>query len=320
MSSINIEVIRLINQGLSINEISKELQLDNRRLSEILKNIRNNGYNLQKQYFSNGEIFPIIKHDLSFNNRSKLNIDVTDSSFNAIFISDLHFGSIYDNPELLNIVYDYAIKHNIHIIFNAGDLIDNVYPDSDQVLKNNTVESQIRKVLRLYPYDSSIINFILYGNHDYRSVIDEGLDIGTLLESKRYDLISLGFASSIVKLKSDSIGIIHNIKSNQSHPENVAITFKGHSHKSKNSFKENKVIFVPSLSNYVSPSYEYAPLSCFLDAEFIFIDNVIERVNIRQLAIIDYKIRLANEEAIILKKVPQCRYTRKEKNRSKNGN
>ena len=312
MSNINIEVLKLINQGLSVIEITNVLHIDNKKLSEVLKNIRNNGYNLQKQYFSDGTIIPTIKKDLSFNNRSKISINVKDSVFNAIFISDLHFGSIYDNPDLLNIVYEYALKHNIHVIFNAGDLVDNIYPDSDQVLKNDTIASQIRKVLRVYPYDPSIINFILYGNHDYRSIIDEGLDIGIHLENKRYDLISLGFASSIIKLKSDAIGITHNIKHNQEPPEGVAITFKGHSHKSKNSFKDNKVIFVPSLSDFVSTSYEYAPLACFLDTEFIFVNNSIERVNIKQLAIVNYEIRLANEEALILKKVPHNQHYKKD--------
>lgn len=314
MNNMNVEVLKLIKQGLSVNEIINMLHIDNKKLSEILKNIRNSGYNLQKQYFADGTILPIIKKELTFNNRSKISINIKDSVFNAIFISDLHFGSIYDNPELLHIVYEYALKHNIHVIFNAGDLIDNIYPDSDQVLKNPTISSQIRKVLREYPYDPSIINFILYGNHDYRSVIDEGLDIGIYLENKRYDLISLGFASSIIKLKSDNIGIIHNIKHNQEPPEGAVITFKGHSHKSKNSFKENKVIFIPSLSDYISPSYEYAPLACFLDTEFIFVNNSIERVNIKQLAIVNYEIRLANEEALILKKVPHNQYIKKNQN------
>ena len=304
MNNLSKEVIKLINENYSLFDIEKKLNIDNKTLSEILKNIRFNGFNLQKQYFSDGTIYPTIKKDLSIQNPSRIKLNVQDSSLRAIFISDLHLGSIYDDPKLINIVYNYAIKHNIHVIFNAGDLIDNIYPDSDQILKNTTVESQLKKVLRIYPYDSSIINFILYGNHDYKSITDDGLNIGVFLENKRYDLISLGFGTSTIFLKGDSIGVTHNIRKNQELPENVAITFKGHSHKSKNSFKENKVIFVPSLSNYISTSYEYAPLSCFLDTEIIFVGKSIERVNIKQLAIVNYEIRLANEEALILKKVP----------------
>lgn len=308
MNNINLEVLKLINKGLSIVEISNQLNIDYKRMSEILKNIRNYGYNLQNKYYSDGTIIPTIKKEIYVDNRSRISIDVKDSVFNAIFISDLHFGSIYDCPELLGIVYEYALKHNIHVIFNAGDLIDNIYPESNQILKNKTVASQLRKILQSYPYDSSIINFILYGNHDYRSIIDEGLDIGILLENKRYDLISLGFESSVIKLKSDSIGITHNIKHNQKPPEGVAITFKGHSHKSKNSFKDNKVIYVPSLSNYDSHTYEYPPLAGFLDSEFGFIGKSIETVNIKQFAIVNYEIRLANEEALVLKQVPRKQY------------
>ena len=91
-----------------------------------------------------------------------------------------------------------------------------------------------------------------------------------------------------------------------SHPnpsQDVSITFKGHSHKSKNSFKEEKKIFVPTLSDDISGPYEYRPLPCFLEAEFTFYDKKIERINLRQLAIVNEEIRLANEEAMVLRKV-----------------
>ena len=81
--------------------------------------------------------------------------------------------------------------------------------------------------------------------------------------------------------------------------ESATIVFKGHSHKAKN--RENKLIYIPSLSEDPSVSYEYRPLMGFLDVEFIFFEKVISKINIKHLAIIGDEIRLANEESITIK-------------------
>ena len=46
---------------------------------------------------------------------------------NFILISDLHFGSKFERVDLMNIVYDYAIKNNINLIVIGGDLIDGTF-------------------------------------------------------------------------------------------------------------------------------------------------------------------------------------------------
>ena len=151
----------------------------------------------------------------------------------------------------------------------------------------------------------NITNIILYGNHDFKSLQTDGFDVARYLETKRYDLVSLGYGESILQLKDDSISVVHDL-TKASKPQvdpNVSITFKGHSHKSKNSFKEEKKIFVPTLSDDTSGPYEYRPLPCFLEAEIHFYDKKIERINLRQLAIVNEEIRLANEEAMVLRKV-----------------
>ena len=299
-------VLELINENIAIDDIQKMLKLNNREFSDILKYLRDYGYNFTKTYYSDGKVIIKPNKTINFNeNSKKTRIVVKDRILKAIFISDLHIGSIYERPDLLRTVYRYADEHDIHIIFNAGDVVEGIYPDSNQQLLNNTIESQVKKVLRIYPQHPGIINFILYGNHDYKSIKDQGFDVARYLETRRYDLVSLGYGESIIQLKDDAISIIHNLKksSQQIFNQDISITFKGHSHKSKNSFKEEKKIFVPTLSDDISGAYEFRPLPCFLEAEFTFYDKKIERINLRQLAAINEEIRLANEEVMILRKV-----------------
>lgn len=310
-------ILKLIEEGHSIDEIQSIMNLSNRQFSDELKKLKELGYNFQRQFFSDGRIIIKTNKTLNFNEHSKkTRIIVKDRILKAIFISDLHIGSIYERPDLLRIVYEYADKHDIHIIFNAGDLVHGIYNDQPDEILNKTIESQVKKVLRIYPQYNNITNFILYGNHDYKSIQTEGFDVAKYLETRRYDLVSLGYGESIIQLKDDSISIVHNL-TKSSHPQpdpNVSITFKGHSHKSKNSFKEEKKIFVPTLSDDISGPYEYRPLPCFLEAEFNFFDKKIERINLRQLAIVNNEIRMANEEAMILRKIDRPERKTRQKN------
>ena len=297
------EVWKLIKEGKSLNDIQKLYNFDCFTFSNILKAIRDNGFNLKSTYYSNGNIIIYPNKNLELSRPNKVRINLEDNKLRTLFISDLHIGSIYERPALLKKVYDYAETHNIHIIFNTGDVIENIYEDRLDVLKNKTLESQIKKLLKVYPYNPDITNFIVYGNHDYKSLMDSGFDIARYLQEKRYDLVSLGYGTAEVYLNNEVISLVHNLKKNNGTEEieRSILTFKGHSHKSKNSLKENKIIFVPSLSEYETATYEYRPLVCFLDVEFIFIGKKIERVNIKQLAIVQNEIRLANEEALILR-------------------
>lgn len=296
-------IIKLMCDGLSLNEIQKRLSLSNRELSYYLKQIKSNGFNFTKTYFSDGQVFTKINHNLNLNPENNvIRINVRDRIFRAVFISDLHIGSIYDRPDLLKIVFAYLQKHDIHTLFNGGDIIENVYEDRAEFLKIKSDIAQAKKVLRIYPAMKDIVSYNLYGNHDYKSIADNGFDIARYLEERRYDLVSLGYGSALIRLKDDTIGITHDLSRSKKRKEisdSATIVFKGHSHKAKN--RENKLIYIPSLSEDPSASYEYRPLMGFLDVEFIFFEKVISKINIKHLAIIGEEIRLANEESITVR-------------------
>lgn len=306
-------ILKLLEEGHSVNEIQEMMALDYREFNKLLKAIRDAGYDYSRTFSSNGSIILKLNRGLNFNGKKTMRINVEDRIFKAIFISDLHIGGAFDNPALLRIVYDYAKKHNCNIIFNGGDLIDNIYPTLPYPPKNKTVASQVRKVLRVYPFDKSITNFVLYGNHDYKSLSEDGFDVARYLEERRYDLVSLGYGLCIIHLKDDCIAITHDLKSGSKIeiPDYVTIAYRGHSHKSKT--RNNKLVYIPSLSNNVG-SYEFKPLADFLDVEFTFFDKKIARINTKQLAIVRNEIRLANEEVTVVN--PEYEELQQEKQRS----
>lgn len=295
-------VLSLYEQGLSLSEIQEKLELSVTEFSHILKAIKDAGYNTTKSYSSDGQIHVKLNKTLEFKQGNSIRINVKDRILRAIFISDPHIGSEFERPDLLKrVVNDYAKSHDIHIIFNGGDMIENVYPDSHRKLKNPTVESQTKKAIKVHPYNKDIIYFNLYGNHDYKSVLEQGFDIARYIEERRYDMVSLGYGKCLINMKDDFIAIVHDLKKSNkpTYPQNTSLVFRGHSHKSKN--RENKIIYISSLSDSDTSCYEFKPLIGFLDVEFIFYEKKIAKVNIKQLAFVNGEIRLANEETMILK-------------------
>ena len=295
------KVLAMYEQGLALGEIQEQLGLNCTEFNKILKAIKDAGYNTTKTYHSDGRITVKPNRTLDFKTSNNIRINVKDRILRAIFISDPHLGSEFERPDLLKkVVSEYARSHDIHIIFNGGDMVENVYPDSPRKLNNPTIESQAKKVVRVHPHFQDLIYFNLYGNHDYKSILEEGFDIARYVEERRYDLVSLGYGKCVISMKDDSIVLVHDLKKSNkpSIPNNTSLVFRGHSHKSKN--RENKIIYIPSLSDSDTSCYEFKPLVGFLDVEFIFFDKKIAKVNIKQLAFVNGEIRLANEETMIL--------------------
>ena len=307
MSERKLRILSMIKEGIPLGDIEKQLHLTVSELSRELKEIREFGYNFHESYYSDGTIILKPNRTLNFNpSNNNIRINVKGKVLKSIFISDEHIGSMHDNPNYLRVIHNYAKEHDIHVIFSCGDEIDNVYPESNQLLRCSTVPGQITRFCRVFPHDPNIIIVNLYGNHDFKSITDEGFDVARAISTRRYDMVSLGYGYGVVLLKDDAIAITHDInKGNNQMKKPVSITYKGHSHKSKNSDKDERVFYVPSLSDVKMNTYEYNPLVCFLEAEYIFYDKFIERVNQRQLAIVNDEIRLANEEALVLRKKPR---------------
>lgn len=295
------QVLAMYEQGLSLSEIHEKLGISITEFNKILKAIKDAGYNTSKSYSSDGKITVKLNRTLDFKSSNTIRINVKDRILRTIFISDPHVGSEFDRPDLLKKVVNYAKTHDIRIIFNGGDMIENVYPDSPRKLSNPTVEQQVKKAIRVHPYNPDIVYFNLYGNHDYKSILEDGFDVARYIEERRFDMVSLGYGKCIINLKDDTIVLVHDLKKTNKNtlPNNTSLVFRGHSHKSKN--RENKIIYIPSLSDSDTSCYEFKPLVGFLDVEFIFYEKKIAKVNIKQLAFVNGEIRLANEETMILR-------------------
>lgn len=184
-------------------------------------------------------------------------LDVSDN-FKFIVISDTHFGSKYENFDYLKEVYDYALSHGIKYIFHAGDLIEGSYANYRRCKrKYMNVEAQVNHVIEEYPYDESIINVMLLGNHDAFPIVINEFDISDSLHERK-DFVVTGYRSSYMKAKEEYISLKHEISRllNEVEDSTVLLNFFGHSHQYKCFFDGKYAIFrVPTLADLPSNAY-----------------------------------------------------------------
>lgn len=297
----NNKILELINKNASVNEICNITGLSHKQLFYRMNMIKIKGYDFTKKYYYNGEIVYDLAKSLNNDNDNEATIITSkkDKVFKAILISDLHFGNVNERPDLLYKTYEMCIKDGINIIINTGDLIDGPIGCGDVHNKITLdIERQIETMLKNYPFDKNILNFICLGNHDLYCLKTNGINLKNILDNKRHDLISLGYGYGKINVKNDKIYVTHpttGIIDSDNEAKNKFI-LTGHSHLYKYiPGGSNNHIYVPTLSDLPftdsGGTYKHFPSILKIDLEFI--NGVFNVGNIEQLVYINndfYKI------------------------------
>lgn len=94
-------LLSLYESGLTLGEIQEKMRLNTHEFNELLKTLRDIGYNTTKSYSSDGTIVCKLNRSLNFRTNNSIRINVKDRVLRAVFYSDLHLGSIFERPEYL---------------------------------------------------------------------------------------------------------------------------------------------------------------------------------------------------------------------------
>lgn len=160
-----------------------------------------------------------------------------------IAIGDTHIGSKLEKMTYLDYVYDFAIKNNITDIVHAGDLIQStIKPVQKEFV---TDRAQLEHVIKNYPFDESIKNHILFGNHDFHTLNKSPRYYRILSSRKDFNL--LGFKRAYLNWQKYLICIDHPIRKYRIEIPNQdpLLRIIGHSHSFHMGEPNN--IYTPSL-------------------------------------------------------------------------
>ncbi len=285
MNETNLRVLQLINHKKSIKEIANILNMSEKQIYYRLKQLINYGYNLQPSFCYNSDIYYDLLKGNSSNEKNKVTIKLDDNNneFRCLVISDLHIGAKDGEIKLVNIVYEYAIKNNINIILNCGDNVEGDYTSEEKSL--NEIYAQLEFFIKKYPYDKSIINFMIFGNHDYHSLYYDGLDISKTIKNSRHDIIPIGFGQGNVNIKNDNIILFHKLRDGFKPIINgEKIVLSGHGHMMKTKLRDIFWVGVPTLS-YQSNDKTKDVIPGFIDLSINLENNKFEYAEAKHLII-----------------------------------
>lgn len=282
MSDLTIQLLKLINEGKTLNEISKTLNISHKKIFNYLTMIKNTGYEFKRNYYSNGDIIytPDVRYNVPASNEVNLLMSQNDETLRAVIISDTHIGSEKERLDLLDDAYNYCVSKGIHIIFNCGDLLDNI-SNVGQVKS----EDRINYLLDNYPFDKSILNFIVLGNHDISPLKVYGQNLMTILNNYRHDLVTIGYSEGLINVKNEAIVLSHPyIDCSLSSNKKSKIVFYGHSHfyRVKSFLSQSRYIGinVPPLCDIFTKDISYPSI---LDMELSFDKGSFDYLNLKQL-------------------------------------
>lgn len=300
MSEITQKLLKLIDEGKTLNDISIELNISNRQIYNIMTQIKNKGIEFKRSYYEDGNIKYSKIQELYTTGITANTTIITDkgsNTFKAIVTSDLHIGNSSQRLDLLDKLYDYCSKESIHNIFITGDLIDGTYNRLPQVM---SPYEQVDFVIKNYPFDKNILNFVVLGDHDYSVLAYTGQNFPLALNNYRQDIIPVGYKLGKINIKREQIVLFHQFNSQMKIPvcsdlpKQKTIIFEGHHHHGLcvQQFASNLLIDIPSLSDIHLDKKDSIP-SVVL-AELKFNNGVCDFVYLKQL-LMDKEITPIND-------------------------
>lgn len=228
--------------------ISKLEDIDSSLRSTIIKQ-NNEGKNvnrlIEEYNLSRNEILGILNENVPLKNLEHYLSNASIKTKRVIVISDTHLGSELDQIKYLDTVYNYAKYNGIDTIIHCGDLMQStIRPVKKNLIKE---EKQLDYVVKSYPQDEEIKNYILLGNHDHH-ILRKNDDFIKVLES-RSDFNLLGFKRTYLKWNKYLITLSHDIDKYHINIPNIDTQLKivGHRHELKVSYPAK--ITMPSLSD-----------------------------------------------------------------------
>ena len=207
-------VVKLLKSNYPIKAIRKKTGID---FNDILFIAKLNKINLDPKFLSQFDIYD-----------------------RTLIIADNHLGSPYEIRKYLDFVYNYAVVHNIRTILHCGDLLQGIIEPNKYDL-----DKQIDMFLKYYPKIKNMTTYLLCGNHEFRSFINNEEAFNEFFSRK--DIKYLGFAKAYLRYHEKFISLTHYISKYYIDIPYIKsfVEFAGHHHYLK---VDKNQIYVPTLS------------------------------------------------------------------------
>lgn len=194
----------MICKKKTTEEICSKLDVDLKRLHDLVIKLREtnddcdlvNGVLTKDPILRRSDLFSIKPH-----NRELI-----------CFVSDIHYGSVFDRPDLIRKIYKTCEYLQIDTIFCCGDLTDGYYPRRSSYGKYQKVskaKDMIEYVVNEHPFSRNITFYSIAGNHDRTFVDSDDVEIIRQIANIRPDIVYLGQDNADVDFDGVKIHLYH---------------------------------------------------------------------------------------------------------------
>ena len=242
MQDIDMKILNLLKKGTTLKELMEKTVMYPSEIAVKLNNLENKGYEIHRLFNENGVKFQLLEQLKPVSYQDNLWIKFG-TKMTFLVIADTHFGNADENLELVEQGYQYAIKNDIKYIFHLGDLIEGVSlanSNNDRVIRTN-IHDQIDFITKYYPKSDTVNTLYILGNHDYRALKNECIDIAKVITKRRPDMHFLGYQNSKIRLGNRVILLQHPFTIEREEKYDKAINetyddtrfdlvFRGHTH------------------------------------------------------------------------------------------
>ena len=200
-------------------------------------------------------------------------------------IADSHFGSIDDNPHILDKVYEFCTEMNIHDIIHLGDFVEGndyhiLHKDEHKLRYGISEEKQFAYLQGCIPFDKNITIHIDEGNHDVFSNTGLANDVlfKFIQQYDRKDMRIVGYDFAEFQINDSVIYLNHGAisdvsKLSPSYTKNLILS--GHSHMTEctvyddgPTFIDKRVVSLSNIKHGNDPTNNFtgfATLDIYLD-------------------------------------------------------
>jgi len=187
------------NKGMTIGELSRQLRapigVSKQYIYQLLDSLRNKGFDckideakkevtLEKNISEIAkplELEPLYKHRVRFG-----------------LLSDTHYGSICQQPSLVQTAYKIFDEEKVDFVIHTGDMVEGrgLYRGQDQEIFLHSADEQKDYTVEHYPYRKNYKTYVIAGSHDLSFKKIAGYNILRHICESRDDLVFKGEVGS----------------------------------------------------------------------------------------------------------------------------
>lgn len=213
MEKVNCEgFLQLLEKSISkektVSSLANQFDMTEFEILGYIKELKDKGVNIS-YYEKDQEAYVVINDHPDFAKENIYSIKTSlDNNTKIAVISDLHFGSKYEQIAILNDMYRKFALDEIKYVLVVGNLIEGVYSNKDALefgssLITNDPQAQADHLIEYYPRVDGITTLFVTGKTDHSC--SKKLNVGDYISKNRSDMIYLGPKSCTLKFNNVSI-------------------------------------------------------------------------------------------------------------------